>query len=424
MMRRADSQARRGATSIQMLVILVPVLLGLIGFAYDLGQLYVVKGELQTAANSMALAAASRLIGTDLSIETANSYARLTLSGDNGTGNRYFFGGYEIGSSNGLLTSDAPDPTYYSTAASAIGTDGAAGGEAGGADAKHTRVTLTAEAPLTFWSFLPIATERKVAISARAVAGISPPLCVACGIDPIAVAPLDSTDTVDFGFIAGTEYTFGFNCTGAPVPQPLPGGTARVPYLILNRLNSSATVFADEQSQLYRIGAGGLPGNTDPNLGCFTINNTEQIWATALPVACSASTPGSSVVSLLCGITSRFEPTYPDICAGIADIDTMSTLFPQDLDNTQITDYTQYIGNGRRIITIPIVDALNPGGDMTVLAFRQFLIQPLQGGVDISPSDPDGRFDVLYLGSVAPVKQGRFSGCQQTSGPGKTVLHQ
>jgi len=30
----------------------------------------------------------------------------------------------------------------------------------------------------------------------------------------------------------------------------------------------------------------------------------------------------------------------------------------------------------------------------------------------------------MYLGSVAPVKQGRFDGCQLTSGPGKVVLHQ
>ena len=42
-----------------MLVILVPVLFGLIGFAVDLGRLYMVRGELKTAANAMALAAAS-----------------------------------------------------------------------------------------------------------------------------------------------------------------------------------------------------------------------------------------------------------------------------------------------------------------------------------------------------------------------------
>ena len=54
--RRAISQC--GVSAVQILVILVPVLFGLIGFAIDLGMIYVVKGELKTAANAMALAAA------------------------------------------------------------------------------------------------------------------------------------------------------------------------------------------------------------------------------------------------------------------------------------------------------------------------------------------------------------------------------
>src|SRR5204863_116838 len=50
--------------SIQMLVIMVPVLFGMMGFAIDLGRLYLVRGELSQAANAMALAAAAQLNGT------------------------------------------------------------------------------------------------------------------------------------------------------------------------------------------------------------------------------------------------------------------------------------------------------------------------------------------------------------------------
>ncbi len=50
--------------SLQMLVLLVPVMLGMMGFALDLGRLYLVRGELTQAAQAMAIAAASRLIGT------------------------------------------------------------------------------------------------------------------------------------------------------------------------------------------------------------------------------------------------------------------------------------------------------------------------------------------------------------------------
>ena len=114
----------------------------------------------------------------------------------------------------------------------------------------------------------------------------------------------------------------------------------------------------------------------------------------------------------------------PAICASVPNIDTLSTIYSPDTDVTGITDYTAYTGNGRRVMTVPIVDALNPAGTMTVLGFRQFLVQPNQNQVDINPSDADGRFGALYIGSVVPVKQGRFDGCQAQAGPGKVVLHE
>ena len=52
------------------------------------------------------------------------------------------------------------------------------------------------------------------------------------------------------------------------------------------------------------------------------------------------------------------------------------------------------------------------------LGFRQFLVMAS------NPTDSLGRFEAMYIGSVAPVKQGRFDGCQLSSGPGKVVLHQ
>ena len=54
----------RARSRIQLLVILVPVLFGFMGFAIDLGRLYLIRGELNQAANAMALAAAAQLNGT------------------------------------------------------------------------------------------------------------------------------------------------------------------------------------------------------------------------------------------------------------------------------------------------------------------------------------------------------------------------
>jgi hypothetical protein len=130
------------------------------------------------------------------------------------------------------------------------------------------------------------------------------------------------------------------------------------------------------------------------------------------------------VSDALCGLDTRFESATPTGCAGIVGIDTLSTIYQPDTDGSDHDVYSDYTGDARRIITIPIVDTVSSGANMTVLGFRQFLLIPNQGALNINPSDMFGRFIAMYIGSVSPVKQGRFDGCQQTAGPGKVVLHQ
>jgi Flp pilus assembly protein TadG len=415
----------RGATAIQVLVILVPVLFGLIGFGIDLGVMYVARGELKTAANAMALAAAQQLIGTDAATDSANAAAQLTVENAVNVGNKYDFNGLAIGQSNGNLISTAPPPGYYPTAASAIAAGGNGGvGAVGGSQAKYAVTTISGQVPLVFWNFLPIITSHNVAVVATAVAGISAPLCTACAIEPFAVAAIDQSDTTDFGYTLNELYSFTYLCTGTPVPAPLAGASQELSYVLLNRLDPNAVVYPDETSQIFRDAAGGLPGSTNSAIACFVINNTEVIWADAAPVACSAAAPAPVVTDALCGLDSRFEvPTNP-ACQAIVGFDVLSTVYPADTDLNTYTTYTDYTGDGRRIITIPIVDTLSATANMTVLAFRQFLVMPAEGGTAINPDDPNGRFVAMYIGSVAPVKQGRFDGCQQAAGPGKVILHQ
>ena len=78
--------------SIELLVILVPVIFGMMGFAFDLGRLYLVRGELNQAATAMAMAAAQQLIGTAASLDNATAAAQRTLDDAGGTANKYNFG--------------------------------------------------------------------------------------------------------------------------------------------------------------------------------------------------------------------------------------------------------------------------------------------------------------------------------------------
>src|SRR5438132_11945829 len=188
--------------SVQMLVLLVPVIFGLMGFAIDLGRLYLIRGELTQAAQAMALTAAGRLIGSDQAISDASAAARLTLDDSSGRGNKYNFGSLIVGGSTGFLVSEVPDPAYFSTAAGAIGDDASSSdsGGAAGSAAKYARVDITADAPLLFWSLLSLGQDRRTTDAPRAVAGIILPLSPACVTEPFALATLSTADPVDFVF--------------------------------------------------------------------------------------------------------------------------------------------------------------------------------------------------------------------------------
>jgi Flp pilus assembly protein TadG len=109
--RAGSRRARRGAVSLQMLVILVPLLFAFMGFAIDLGRMYMIRGELKTAADAMALAAAARLIGTEASLEEARAAAQLGVDEAGGFANRYDYGGLRIGATTGRLSSEISEPS-------------------------------------------------------------------------------------------------------------------------------------------------------------------------------------------------------------------------------------------------------------------------------------------------------------------------
>ena len=386
--------------------------------------MYSVKGELKAGAGAMALAAAQQLIGTDAATAAAGS----ALSA---TSNNYYFHGFPIGKSAGSQVSTISDPAYYATAADALASGS---GGAAAAQSKYVRVTVTGQIPLTFWSFMPLLNgSRNATVAATALAGISAPLCLACGIEPIAVAALNQGDSTDFGFTSGVKYSFTFLCTASatsPAPAVLPGAAQLVNYLLLNRFDPGATLFTDEASQAFQDGAGGLPGTTSnaacpagQSCACFRVNNTEVIWASAVVASCG-TTPVPVVTATVCGLDARFESSPQNACNGIPSIGALSAIYTPDTDTNDYDAYTDYTGQGRRVITVPIVDSLAATGSMTVLGFRQFLLIPAQGATFLNPGDPYGRFVALYIGSVVPVAQGRFDGCQQAAGPGKVVLHQ
>lgn len=435
----------------QLLIILVPVLFGLMGFAVDLGRLYLIRGELNQAANAMAIAAAQNLNGTGGALENAALAANLTVDQTLGDGNAYNFGSIPLGSTTGNLTSTIAAPLFFSSMTDA--TDPTSGNYADGTTARYAQVNIQADAPLTFWSLLSLGTAQKTTVGAMAVAGISAPLCTVCSMEDFAIADLSGgADPVDFGFIFNTKYTLYFDCTGSTTTvAAIPDATTTVPYVLIDRYNSNLTL--DETQQLFRIGENGLiplpSGTTNRTLACFTVtggSSPEYLWGNAgnggtstVPGTCTTSTLNPQIEEILCGLYGRFDdPNNLTACAGVTDLSDIATAYQPDSDTTDYDDYTQYGGNNRRVITVPIVNALPTAasGTMDVLGFRQFLVTPTPNpntGLGNDPSDSHGRFNAIYIGNVLPVKQGFYtalvppaaaSSCSITSGPGKVVLNQ
>ena len=425
--RRPSSVVRgseKAATSIQILVLLIPVIFAFMGFAVDLGRLYMARAELKTAANAMALAAASELIGTATATDAATTAYVLSVTEANGVANKYDFGGLTIGETNGTLAGELPEPEFYETVSAALESGESPGSQAAGSDtARHVRVTVSAEAPLTFWKILPFLTGQNATLRSEAIAGVSAPLCTACGIESVAVAPLDETDTTDFGFIPGTRYTLGYNCQGNGAPGPLVGTTQRIPYLLANKYNENDLVFTDQNTQTFRIGGAGLPANSTSTLACLQVNAVESGWAETTALTCQNVRVPGQVLGFMCGLATRFVSGIPNGCDNITSIDTAGGAYQPDSDVEDRETYEEYTGNRRRVITVAVVDALGSGEAMTVLGFRQFLLEPNINTTELDATDTGGRFAALYIGSRMPLRGGSIAGCSIASGPGKVVLH-
>lgn len=415
-----NNRARRGATTLQVLVILVPVLFGFMGFAVDLGRLYMIRGELKSAAGAMALAAAQQLIGT------ADADARATDAIEVARTNRYDYGGLPVGETTGNFTSIV-ESVFAADLATATGQDGAIPVDS--TQNRYARVTLTADAPLVFFRLFAIAQEGRTQVRTQSVAGVSAPLCTACGIEPIVISAPDPDEPEDFGFIKDNRYTLGYVCTGPNQPQPLAGGTQRIPFLLLDRFTNTTT--GTPEAAAVRAGAGGLP----PSLGCVRasfLTATDEAALFVQPLACAAAANvaqlSAAVRPFVCGLSARVTEGGGAGCEA-ADVPGNAPGFLPDTFLDAIDEYSGYTGDTRRIVTAAIVREPVAGAPTTVevLGFRQFLLDP-----NLLPSDQNVRFNVLYLGYPMPLRQGSISAaaddsgniCTVAAGPGKVVLHQ
>ncbi len=429
---------QRGATTVYFALFTL-MFLGLLVMATDFGRLYVIQGELQTAADAAALAAATRLTGIAAALTNADDQVTASFDSTTGNDNRFNLRLNQIAAGgSGLVTST--EVSYFSTLDDALGNVNA--GQSGGIDwtsgvyPRYVRVQIAAEAPIVFVPFLnPGATSPT--IRASAVAGISAPICTACGIDGLAV--LDQSageDPLNYGFVPGSFYTLFLTplqqTPNAPAtPAPLEGTLASVQYVILNHVPGGPSDL-DLDGTLFEMGAGAISSSSTLELpGNISIDAVETAYPDLAGNTAAGTTAGQN---LLCGLNTRFgvDPSE-NICGTLVggEFLDVAILFTADTDTGAETyaagagleDYaTEYNGNSRRILTLAVVDA---GDTLTVLNFRQFLIETSPAVTQgINPALVTGAFRAQYIGAVVPLRCGGIGGlCSVSPGVGRVVLH-
>ena len=323
-------------------VLWLAVMLGMLGLAVDLGRMFIFKNELQTFADASALAACSKLDGSATGVIAANNVATVGPLG----------GTVPNGWNFDTVTISSVTTTYAATFSGTYDSYATASTTSPNSY-RFLNLTASATMPMYLLAVLP-GIAQQYTITANAVAG----QMAASGISQAGLAPFapdahDPTDTTNFGWTSGLQYSLKWG-------------------------NGNSTTCAGD--------AGFDPGNAPSEHGFVDIgegNGTsgirDAIVNTIYPNASSSPSSVSVGDTLSCDPGNR----------GSSIFSATSTRAGQDTDQTSLT-YAAYKaagkGNGRRILVVPVADPSKSGGNgkngyRYVTGFASFFLAP---GANIS----------------------------------------
>jgi len=361
-------------------------LFGITGLAVDIGRMYIAKNEAQTFADAGAMIAGLNINGTASGIMTT---AQL-LAADS---NRYNIGNSSFADGNVVLRYSTTQNGPWVTPDSAIGAPG---------NIKFAQVTATAPVPLYF---LPVLIAQTAAsVPAVAVSSQINILATAAtngmgtGLFPFAPVASDPVDaTGNYGYVVGSNYTLEWGTQTDSSHQCQNGVVGADSAAMIN----AASNFPSQYHGYFD----GTPGNSGNGYQPSPVHSNSDI-ANQIVNDWQAAPLNVGDVAPLIGGERRVDVTGD-----------MQTRIAQDSDANAAT-YASYTGNGRRVITVPVVcegpctyysngqtiTSFNPD---TVIGYAGFFLN------NNFPSNGTQGYCAEYIGSVV---QGNTAG--QGSNPG------
>jgi Flp pilus assembly protein TadG len=350
------------------------VMLGMLGLAFDLGRMFIVKNELQTFVDASAIAACRLMDGSQAGIQSAHNIATAGPLGSSRPNGWNFDVNAIANITDTYATSFTGTYDSYATASSNATNN-----------YRFIHVTANATLPLYFLPVIPNLPTSQL-LQSSAVGGQQAQTTLSGGMLPFAPDAHNPANTTNFGFTVGQQYTLKWGngntttCAGDAGFTPSGSPPDEHGFVDIGEGNSNSNVRTG-------IEYGGYPN------------------ANSTPSSLSAGTS-------LGGVPGN---------RGSSIFDALNNRAAQD-SNDSSTTYTDYeasgTSNSRRIVTVAVAGTWSGNGSnaaTNIVGFANFFLLPSYSGTS-------GPICAIYIGPAST--NGNSSGGTDSTKIYSTMLYQ
>ena len=372
--RRNGRQKNQRGFSLLLIAASGSVMIGMLGLAFDLGRMFIVKNELQTFVDASAIAACRQLDGSQLGVQTAHNTATAGPLGSTRPNGWNFDVNAIANITDTYATSFTGTYDNYATASSNATNN-----------YRFIKVTANATLPLYFLPVIPNLPTSQL-LQSTAVGGQQAQNTLTGGMLPFAPDAHNAANTTNFGWTVGQSYTLKWgngsttNCGGDAGFTPPGNPPSEHGFVDIGEGNSNSNVRT-------AIEYGGYPN------------------ANSSPSSLSAGTS-------LGGVPGN---------RGSSIFDALNARAAQDSNDTSAT-YADYVasgtGNNRRLVTVAVAGAWSGNGNnaaTSIVGFANFFLLPSYSGTS-------GPICAIYVGPASI--NGNSSGGTDSTKIYSTMLYQ
>jgi Flp pilus assembly protein TadG len=352
------------------------VMLGMLGLAFDLGRMFIVKNELQTFVDASAIAACRLMDGSQAGIQSAHNTATAGPLGSSQPNGWNFDVNAIANITDTYATSFTGTYDNYATASSNATNN-----------YRFIKVVANATLPLYFLPVIPNLPTSQL-LQSSAVGGQQAQNTLTGGMLPFAPDAHNAANTTNFGFTVGQPYTLKWgngnttNCAGDVNPPFTPPGNppSEHGFVDIGEGNSNSNVRTG-------IEYGGYPN----------ANTTPSSLSTGMSLG---GVPGNRGSSIFDALNSRAAQDSNDTAATYAAYEASGT------------------GNGRRIVTVAVAGTWSGNGNnasTSIVGFANFFLLPIYSGTS-------GPICAIYIGPAST--NGNSSGGTDSTKIYSTMLYQ